>query len=61
MNGATGLLNNAAELPWIGVQAANGAVRQASQGYGTTKSTVSRGGRLSGNMASKIAAGFGGG
>lgn len=35
MGGAQGLLNNAAELPWIGVQAANGAVRQASNGYGT--------------------------
>lgn len=39
MNGATGLLNNAAELPWIGVQAANGAVRNASGGYGTTTTT----------------------
>lgn len=39
MQGATGLLNNAAELPWIGVQAANGAVRQASQGYGTQTTT----------------------
>lgn len=36
MQGSQGILNNAAELPWIGVQAANGAVRQASQGYGTT-------------------------
>lgn len=36
MGGAQSLLNNAAELPWIGVQAANGAVRQASNGYGTT-------------------------
>jgi hypothetical protein len=60
MNGATGLLNNAAELPWIGVQAANGAVRQASQGYGTTKQSVPWG-PVVGNMASKIAAGFGGG
>ncbi len=39
MGGAQGLLNNAAELPWIGVQAANGAVRQASGGYGTTTTT----------------------
>jgi hypothetical protein len=35
MQGSQSLLNNAAELPWIGVQAANGAVRQASNGYGT--------------------------
>lgn len=35
MGGSQSLLNNAAELPWIGVQAANGAVRQASNGYGT--------------------------
>jgi hypothetical protein len=35
MGGSQSLLNNAAELPWIGVQAANGAVRQASGGYGT--------------------------
>jgi hypothetical protein len=36
MGGSQSLLNNAAELPWIGVQAANGAVRQASGGYGTS-------------------------
>jgi hypothetical protein len=35
MGGAQGLLNNAAELPWIGVGALNGNVRQASNGYGT--------------------------
>lgn len=39
MGGSQSLLNNAAELPWIGVQAANGAVRQASNGYGTTTQT----------------------
>ena len=43
MQGATGLLNNAAELPWVGVQAANGAVRQASGGYGTQTQTSSPG------------------
>jgi len=37
MGGATGLLNNAAELPWLGVGALNGNIRQASNGYGTTK------------------------
>lgn len=42
MGGSQSLLNNAAELPWIGVQAANGAVRQASNGYGT-QTTKSRG------------------
>lgn len=41
MQGATGLLNNAAELPWTGIQAANGAVRQASAGYGTQTQTRS--------------------
>lgn len=39
MQGSQSLLNNAAELPWIGVQAANGAVRQASNGYGTQSTT----------------------
>jgi hypothetical protein len=39
MGGSQSLLNNAAELPWIGVQAANGAVRQASGGYGTQTQT----------------------
>jgi hypothetical protein len=39
MQGSQSLLNNAAELPWIGVQAANGAVRQASSGYGTQTTT----------------------
>ena len=36
MSGAQGLLNNAAELPWTGVNASTGNVRQASNGYGTT-------------------------
>jgi hypothetical protein len=43
MQGSQAILNNAAELPWIGVQAANGAVRQASQGYGTSTSTQKQG------------------
>jgi len=43
MGGSQSLLNNAAELPWIGVQAANGAVRQASNGYGTSTQTSSPG------------------
>lgn len=43
MGGSQSLLNNAAELPWIGVQAANGAVRQATNGYGTQTQTSSPG------------------
>ncbi len=39
MGGAQGMLNNAAELPWLGVGALNGNVRQASNGYGTQKGT----------------------
>lgn len=45
MGGSQSLLNNAAELPWIGVQAANGAVRQASGGYGAS-TTTQKGGLL---------------
>ena len=50
MNGSQGLLNNAAELPWIGVGALNGNVRQASNGYGTqtTKQTGGLGQMLGG-------------
>lgn len=36
MGGSQSLLNNAAELPWLGVGALNGNIRQASNGYGTT-------------------------
>ena len=43
MSGSQGLLNQTAELPWIGVQALNGNVRQASSGYGTTTSKSSGG------------------
>lgn len=43
MQGSQAILNNAAELPWIGVQAANGAVRQASAGYGTSTTTQKQG------------------
>jgi hypothetical protein len=41
MGGSQSLLNNAAELPWIGVGALNGNVRQASNGYGTQTQTAS--------------------
>jgi len=43
MSGSQGLLNNAAELPWIGVGALNGNVRNASGGYGTTTTKQSGG------------------
>lgn len=36
MRGSQGLLEQAATLPWTGVQALNGGVRTASNGYGTT-------------------------
>lgn len=58
MGGAQGLLNNAAELPWIGVQAANGAVRQASGGYGTT--TTKQSGGLGQMLAGIAGAGLSG-
>lgn len=48
MGGATGLLNNAADLPWIGVGALNGNIRQASQGYGTTTQSGGLGTQLLG-------------
>jgi hypothetical protein len=43
MGGSQGLLNNAAELPWIGVGALNGNVRNASGGYGTQTTTQKQG------------------
>lgn len=39
MGGSQSLLNNAAEIPWIGVGALNGNIRQASNGYGKQVST----------------------
>lgn len=42
MAGSQSLLNNAAELPWLGVGALNGNVRQASNGYGTQTGTQSQ-------------------
>ncbi len=39
MGGSQSLLNNAAELPWLGVGALNGNIRQASNGYGTQTGT----------------------
>jgi len=58
MGGSQSLLNNAAELPWIGVQAANGAVRQASSGYGTT--TTKQSGGLGSMLAGIAGAGLSG-
>lgn len=58
MGGSQSLLNNAAELPWIGVQAANGAVRQASSGYGTQ--TTKQSGGLGQMLGGIIGAGLGG-
>ncbi len=40
MGGSQSLLNNAAELPWLGVGALNGNIRQASNGYGTQTQTT---------------------
>lgn len=56
MGGSQSLLNNAAELPWIGVQAANGAVRQASSGYGTQ--TTKQSGGLGATLASLAGTGL---
>ena len=59
MNGSQGLLNNAAELPWIGVGALNGNVRQASNGYGTTTSKQSGGiGQMLGGLAGSALSGW---
>lgn len=62
MGGSQSLLNNAAELPWIGVQAANGAVRQASGGYGTTTQVSKPGiGQMLLQAASNAASAYAGG
>lgn len=39
MGGATGLLNNAAQLPWVGVAAQNGGTTGLTNGYGTSTKT----------------------
>lgn len=39
MGGSQSLLNNAAQLPWAGVNALNSNIRQASNGYGTQTGT----------------------
>lgn len=49
MRGSQGLLSEAANLPWRGVEALSGAVRTNSNGYGTTTSQTSGG--LLGDLA----------
>ncbi len=63
MGGSQSLLNNAAELPWTGVMAANGAVRQASSGYGTqtTKQSGGLGSVLGGIIGAGLSGWAGGG
>lgn len=63
MGGAQGLLNNAAELPWIGVGALNGNVRNASGGYGTQTTTQKQGtaGMLAGLAGGALSTWAGGG
>lgn len=63
MRGSQGLLSEAANLPWLGVGALNGNVRQASNGYGSTTTTQS-GGLLGdiaglGLMGASVAGGLG--
>ena len=63
MGGSQGLLNNAAELPWIGVGALNGNVRNASGGYGTQTTTqrTGAGGLLAGIAGAGLSGWAGGG
>ena len=63
MAGSQGLLNQTAELPWIGVGALNGNVRQASSGYGktTTKSSGGLGQGLMGLAGAGLSGWAGGG
>lgn len=49
MRGSQGLLSEAAALPWRGVEALSGNVRQNSAGYGTT--TTKQSGGLLGDVA----------
>ena len=51
MAGSQGLLNQTAELPWIGVGALNGNVRQASGGYGTSTTKTKQSGGALGQIA----------
>lgn len=59
MGGSQSLLNNAAELPWLGVGALNGNIRQASNGYGTTTSKQSGNiGQMVGGLAGSALSGW---
>lgn len=59
MRGSQGLLSEAANLPWLGVGALSGNVRQNSAGYGTTTQTQNSGvgGLLGAGIAAAGAAG----
>lgn len=62
MGGSQSLLNNAAELPWVGTNAANGGIRQASNGYGTQTTTQSGGvGSMLGGIVGAGLSGWAGG
>lgn len=62
MGGSQSLLNNAAELPWIGVGALNGNIRQASNGYGTQTGTQTQAwGPMLAQAAGNAAAAYAGG
>lgn len=56
MRGSQGLLSEAANLPWLGVGALNGNVRQASNGYGTTTSKSSGLGNYMDTYANMVSA-----
>ena len=43
MAGSQSLLNNSADLPWVGTAALSGGIRQSSNGYGTTTQSSSGG------------------
>lgn len=60
MGGSQSLLNNAAELPWLGVGALNGNIRQASNGYGTQTGTQTQPGGFGSMLGGILGAGLSG-
>lgn len=60
MGGSQSLLDQTAELPWIGVGALNGNVRQASGGYGTSTTKSKTSGGLGGLAGGLLGAGLSG-
>lgn len=56
MSGSQGLLNQTAQLPWMGVEALTGNIRNATNGYGVQTGTQTTSGGL-GNMLGGIAGG----